>query len=58
MSYGNLGDGNLGVGNIRYGKLGDDMGNNSDHEYLNTTDTNAVNVPYLATFYDMYKIGK
>ena len=55
MSDGNLGDG---VGNIRYGNLGDDMGNNSDYEYLNSTDTNAVDVPYLATFYDMYKIGK
>ena len=58
MSDGNLGNGNLGVGNIRYGNLGADMGNNSDCEYLNTTDTNAVNVPYLATFYDMYRIGK
>ena len=48
MSYGNLG----------VGSLGDNMGNNSDYEYLNTTDSNAFNVFYLATFYNMYKIGK
>ena len=53
-----MSDGNLGDGNTRYGSLGDNMGNNSDYEYLKTTDSNVVNVFYLATFYNMYKIGK
>ena len=48
----------MGNNALSVGNLGDAINKTLNYQYFNTSNSNVLDVFYLATFYDTYKIGE